>query len=819
MKFNNNKSKKNNDAGISEKNNLDSSSSYQNYLKNKIKFESSNISGKNSTLKKLKLNTPIFDTSNPINYTKEITQNNYQKHFQKLSNNSIVPDVPINLPASTKFIQFSTSEIDDNMNTNNKKQNSFNSNDLNSNFKNNNIAQQNLSFQQQLQQQMQFANQLQLMQYRAFLMNQQNQFWQQQMLAQSSNPMFAYSQMMQQNANQNSLITLEQKQQGDSLVNLVSQVSKLMNSFQNQMAMQNDILSRQQKQVIQQQEIINKLHDRLLKDDYIALDNKKNRGNLSDADEEYLEPSDTLNISENDFNLVENPITSNLPNLNNLQNSIVPAFDNSVNKNLNEYSNLTNENLLTNQINSSNLNFSNLFSQQERNQNSSIANEIIAGENLRKNKINEIKNDLEEVDEFLELAKSNPAQRFWEALVGKPKYGFYNNKVWHWLGYFDRLAKWHPYSSASEMPTLPIIHTGLIKQNSTDSTFWKRLIDNPEYGHREEGIWIWDGVFDQNCNWIPDPTSDKYVINNYSRLIVKSESLPNSQLPVKKIDSSKVENILDSYNPLDFVGNEFYGYYDDNKKWVWTAEPGSLEKQNITKSNVAPTIAIKDNLNASLNDVATNNNFSKEPELLIELPKNIENKNKEQLNQEEVSNIKETTIQSQTKEIVNPVKTVEKQQVVVNQIPTPTQIIENTKPSEEPKILLEDNLVVDEQIENIQSEPLTETLDIQVEENDQIEIEEPQIESITNDIKEEVSEQPEKQNEDSIISENNNDESVTKKSIDESIDRDETKNDESSATIENLEEDSKKKNQTHQLIWKMKKIAKQIIKKKQKKQF
>lgn len=176
MKFNNNKSKKNNDAGISEKNNLDSSSSYQNYLKNKIKFESSNISGKNSTLKKLKLNTPIFDTSNPINYTKEITQNNYQKHFQKLSNNSIVPDVPINLPASTKFIQFSTSEIDDNMNTNNKKQNSFNSNDLNSNFKNNNIAQQNLSFQQQLQQQMQFANQLQLMQYRAFLMNQQNQF-------------------------------------------------------------------------------------------------------------------------------------------------------------------------------------------------------------------------------------------------------------------------------------------------------------------------------------------------------------------------------------------------------------------------------------------------------------------------------------------------------------------------------------------------------------------------------------------------------------------------------------------------------------------
>ena len=111
---------------------------------------------------------------------------------------------------------------------------------------------------------------------------------------------------------------------------------------------------------------------------------------------------------------------------------------------------------------------------------------------------------------ILQESKLNPERRFWENLVGREKYGFYNNKTWNWLGYFDRLARWVPYAGAEAMPKLPGLHTGLIELKTKDSLFWKRLVNHPEYGHREEGVWVWDGVFDQNLNWIPDPTLEKF---------------------------------------------------------------------------------------------------------------------------------------------------------------------------------------------------------------------------------------------------------------------------------------------------------------------
>ncbi|WP_343251821.1 EAGR box-containing protein [Mycoplasma amphoriforme] len=152
--------------------------------------------------------------------------------------------------------------------------------------------------------------------------------------------------------------------------------------------------------------------------------------------------------------------------------------------------------------------------------------------------------------------KQNPSKRFWEALVGEVEYGYYNNKSWNWIGRFDRLRNWIPYKTPDEAPKIPSIHATLIQTKIDSETFWKKLVDNPDYGHRENGIWVWDGVFDQNFNWIPNPTLDK-------QCDVFEEVKP-------VIDLTKKEAVNNNELYAHLIGDEYYGYYDDDHTWVWT---------------------------------------------------------------------------------------------------------------------------------------------------------------------------------------------------------------------------------------------------------
>ena len=604
--------------------------------KNNLKTESPTI---DKISKKNKVDSQSVGDNTLINYTREISDHSYTKHFTKPNN---LPSFPINIPSRSIEINNMNSSFN---NSKKIKNSNPHSNNQPNNIKHNHeLLSQNSGnnpYLQQINQQLQFANQLQLMQYRAFLINQQNQMMHQQMAFQHNpyvqnyqNPFLAQQQMMANaQANPNGLVVQPAKSELNQLTNIVAQMGKMMNVLQNQMTMQNSILVKQQKQVIQQQEIIDKLYNKVFDEQSAQNDfsNKQshNKEEISEeVEEEYLEPSETICELEDNFHSENETIKKNIFNEKSLNNE---SFDSItipiVNLEDTNYSNLTSEVEITNEIN--NLEAKVVDTQTDIKIETSLVENIkddLTSPTSEVNKQEIINEEDKELLRLLDEAKANPSQRFWESLVGKTKYGFYNNRVWHWLGYFDRFANWHPYKSPGEMPTLPVIHNGLIDESNGDGTFWKRLVDNPNYGHREDGIWIWDGVFDQKFNWIPDPTADKYLLQHYSSLqkeLKEDDAIKNklelhvdldTNLAKKNVDTN-IENNLS----IDKTTNSF----------------AFLPKENVLKDDFLPTQKNEDKtfLNISVNKeveivneskVDNESNFSK-----LEFKKELENDSSE----------------------------------------------------------------------------------------------------------------------------------------------------------------------------------------------
>ncbi|ALA30442.1 terminal organelle protein P200 [Mycoplasmoides pneumoniae] len=96
------------------------------------------------------------------------------------------------------------------------------------------------------------------------------------------------------------------------------------------------------------------------------------------------------------------------------------------------------------------------------------------------------------------------AQLFWQIFVGDVRFGFWKNHTWIWLGFFDQHQNWY-YFEVVETVELPQEHTAFIKRKQIDSCFWKPLVGNPNYGYIQNNIWVWKGFFDTKLNWIPDP--------------------------------------------------------------------------------------------------------------------------------------------------------------------------------------------------------------------------------------------------------------------------------------------------------------------------
>ncbi|MDC4182815.1 EAGR box-containing protein [Mycoplasma bradburyae] len=227
-------------------------------------------------------------------------------------------------------------------------------------------------------------------------------------------------------------------------------------------------------------------------------------------------------------------------------------------------------------------------------------NELLdLGKELDKEQSDGIKNSIvptNVIDEmFGDQQKSDPSRRFWEGYVGNSDYGFYNNKTWNWKGKFSKLQKWIPFTHDDEVPFYGTKHVILSAIKSSErKKFWKELIGDPVYGHFEGSskVWIWHGVFDQELNWIPDPThefkTEEEVLSQKQK-----QSFPKKKEPAKKPSAPKVlktteitpesdlhKILLDDPRYKKHIGNEEYGYYDNDGVWIWT---GSFDDEGNFK--------------------------------------------------------------------------------------------------------------------------------------------------------------------------------------------------------------------------------------------
>ncbi|WP_228444768.1 EAGR box-containing protein [Mycoplasma tullyi] len=214
---------------------------------------------------------------------------------------------------------------------------------------------------------------------------------------------------------------------------------------------------------------------------------------------------------------------------------------------------------------------------------------------------------------FGDKQKSDPARRFWEAYVGNPEYGFYNNKTWNWKGKFSKLQKWIPFTSDQEVPFYGTKHVILSSIKASErKKLWKELIDDPVYGHFEGSskVWIWHGVFDQELNWIPDPTHD-FKTEEEVVAEKQKQSFPKKKDVSKKTNAPKVlktneitpdsdlhKMLLDDPRYKKHIGNVEYGYYDNDGVWIWT---GTFDENGEFKPDQVDLEVASDDLQSESN--------------------------------------------------------------------------------------------------------------------------------------------------------------------------------------------------------------------------
>ncbi|QZX48936.1 EAGR box-containing protein [Mycoplasma sp. E35C] len=220
---------------------------------------------------------------------------------------------------------------------------------------------------------------------------------------------------------------------------------------------------------------------------------------------------------------------------------------------------------------------------------------------LNDNSTQESKNSIvptQVIDEMFNEEKTDPSRRFWESFVGNSDYGFYNNKTWNWKGKFSKLQKWIPFTHEEEVPFYGTKHVILSAIKSSErKKFWKELIGDPVYGHFEGSskVWIWHGVFDQELNWIPDPThefkTEEEVLAQKQKQSFPKKKDPKKPAAPKVLKTTEItpesdlhKMLLDDPRYKKHIGNEEYGYYDNDGIWIWTGhfdEDGSFKPDKV----------------------------------------------------------------------------------------------------------------------------------------------------------------------------------------------------------------------------------------------
>ncbi|AFP78413.1 EAGR box-containing protein [Mycoplasmoides gallisepticum] len=123
-----------------------------------------------------------------------------------------------------------------------------------------------------------------------------------------------------------------------------------------------------------------------------------------------------------------------------------------------------------------------------------------------------------EKEDKVTLVEEEP---FFNKFIGNEQYGYYNNKnVWIWTGYFDDQNNFVSDKDSKTQKVDQLIEefnkqeairkTEEVEAKKASEPFYNKYIGNKQFGYyNDKNVWIWNGYFDENDQFVPDQSSTK----------------------------------------------------------------------------------------------------------------------------------------------------------------------------------------------------------------------------------------------------------------------------------------------------------------------
>ncbi|WP_434349334.1 EAGR box-containing protein [Mycoplasmoides gallisepticum] len=144
-----------------------------------------------------------------------------------------------------------------------------------------------------------------------------------------------------------------------------------------------------------------------------------------------------------------------------------------------------------------------------------------------------------EKEDKVTLVEEEP---FFNKFIGNEQYGYYNNKnVWIWTGYFDDQNNFVSDKDSKTQKVDQLIEefnkqeaikkTEEVEAKKASEPFYNKYIGNKQFGYyNDKNVWIWNGYFDENDQFVPDQSSTK-----------RSEKLIEDELQKQRIHELELE--------------------------------------------------------------------------------------------------------------------------------------------------------------------------------------------------------------------------------------------------------------------------------------
>lgn len=160
-----------------------------------------------------------------------------------------------------------------------------------------------------------------------------------------------------------------------------------------------------------------------------------------------------------------------------------------------------------------------------------------------------------EKEDKVTLVEEEP---FFNKFIGNEQYGYYNNKnVWIWTGYFDDQNNFVSDKDSKTQKVDQLIEefnkqeairkTEEVEAKKASEPFYNKYIGNKQFGYyNDKNVWIWNGYFDENDQFVPDQSStkrlEKLIEDELQKQRIHELELELAQAQQAILESTKLKN-------------------------------------------------------------------------------------------------------------------------------------------------------------------------------------------------------------------------------------------------------------------------------------